>query len=443
MKRQMSALLCMILSLMLVAKTAEAATVSDKSLRLTLEEAVRIALTQNSEIKMAESSVAAAREAARSKSADLLPKFETRYSAVRLNDDPEVIFGKGLEFIAGSKPNYRWTVGFTQPVFTGFALTTAKELAALGVDTARLNKEEAEEEIILRTRAAYFQHLLAERLKGVAEEAVRRLRAHLKDAQALYDAGMIPQNDLLKSKVRMAEAEQEEVRAGNRVELTRSQLNLLLRREINAKTQLTDVLTWTPYNLTLKDSLARGLAKRPAIQATQLAVEKADKGVRLAESRYYPNLVMVGEYERQGDTAAVNGNGYTNTKNASIGLEARWTFFEWGKTGAEVSRSRYEKERAVEAGRRLRDRIALQIKQAWLDLQTAGKNIETAKTELEQAKENYRITDLQYKEQMTTSTEVLDAESLLTQAETHNYGALYGYNLARASLERAMGTGRP
>jgi len=399
-------------------------------------------LEKNSEIKIAESSVAAAKARARSASADLLAKFETGYSMTRLSDDPEAVFGANPAFIIGSKPNYRWTVGFAQPIFTGFALTTAHELAELGVDTAKLEKEEVREEIILRTKEAYFQHLLAGRFRSVAEDAVKRLRSHLKDAQAMYDAGMIPRNDLLKSEVQLADAEQELVRAGNREELTRSNLNLLLKRGINDDLLLEDILSWTPYAPSLEESLRQGLEKRPEVHVMEVTVEQAGKSVRLARSHYYPGVMLVGEYYRQGDNAEVNGNDFTNTKNALIGLEAKWTFFEWGKTGDDVAQTLYEKEKAEESRNRLRDKVAIEIKQAYLDLQTAMKNMDTAKGAVEQAKENYRITDLQYKEQMTTSTEVLDAQTLLSQAEAHYYGALYGYNVASASLLRAMGAGR-
>ena len=62
-----------------------------------------------------------------------------------------------------------------------------------------------------------------------------------------------------------------------------------------------------------------------------------------------------------------------------------------------------------------------------------------AKTALAQAKENLRITRMGYRQQAATSTEVLDARSDLTRAETSYYQALYGYLDAVASLERAVG----
>ena len=85
------------------------------------------------------------------------------------------------------------------------------------------------------------------------------------------------------------------------------------------------------------------------------------------------------------------------------------------------------------------DKIRLEVKSAYLNIIVARRNIETARETLNQAEENYRITNLQYQQQMTTSTEVLDARTLLTQAQTNYYSSLYGYNIALSELERAMG----
>ncbi|NIA19473.1 MAG: hypothetical protein GWP07_03435 [Xanthomonadaceae bacterium] len=58
---------------------------------------------------------------------------------------------------------------------------------------------------------------------------------------------------------------------------------------------------------------------------------------------------------------------------------------------------------------------------------------------MEQARENYRIVNLQYQQQVATSTLVLDAATFLSQAENSYYGALYGFMIARAELEQAAG----
>lgn len=83
------------------------------------------------------------------------------------------------------------------------------------------------------------------------------------------------------------------------------------------------------------------------------------------------------------------------------------------------------------------------MKEAVLDLDVAQKNIRTAGTALDQAKENYRITDWQYRQQVVNSSEVLDARADLTEAEKNRYGAVYGYLTALARLDRAVATPIP
>ena len=92
-----------------------------------------------------------------------------------------------------------------------------------------------------------------------------------------------------------------------------------------------------------------------------------------------------------------------------------------------------EKIAAVEDG------IRMEVKNAFLDTDVSKKNIATARESLDQAQENYRLTNLQYQQQITTSTEVLDARTYLSQAQMNYYGALYGYMISMARLDRAVG----
>ncbi len=87
----------------------------------------------------------------------------------------------------------------------------------------------------------------------------------------------------------------------------------------------------------------------------------------------------------------------------------------------------------------MEDQSRLEVKRAFLDLRVAKKNIGTARLGLEQARENWRITELQYTNQVATSTDVLDSRSLLSQSESSYYRALYGYRIAAARLDRAVG----
>ena len=87
----------------------------------------------------------------------------------------------------------------------------------------------------------------------------------------------------------------------------------------------------------------------------------------------------------------------------------------------------------------IEDGIRFQVKEAVLYLEEAEKNIPTTQKAVLQAEENLRVSKERYRSQLTTSTEVLDAQTLLTQARLNYYNSLYDYNLAEARLQRAMG----
>ena len=81
----------------------------------------------------------------------------------------------------------------------------------------------------------------------------------------------------------------------------------------------------------------------------------------------------------------------------------------------------------------------MEVKEAFLRTIESEKNITTIEKAIEQAKENYRITDERYKEQVATSTDLLTAQVLLTQTMTNYFTALYNFKIAKATLFRAMG----
>ena len=87
----------------------------------------------------------------------------------------------------------------------------------------------------------------------------------------------------------------------------------------------------------------------------------------------------------------------------------------------------------------MEDSISFEVKDAIVRLQNAEENIPTTKKGVESGEENLRVNEERYKAQVTTITDVLDAQSLLTRARVNYYSALYNHNLAKARLMRAVG----
>lgn len=409
---------------------------------LTLEESINIALERSLAVLSADEEVKAKEFEKRAAKADFYPKLSTSYTYTRLDSDT-VNDAKTTTYPYDPlKPNnYEWNVTATQPLFTGWRLTMSRDLASLGVDTAKIQKETAVQDLVLDVKAAYFGILKAAKLETVARQAVEQLKAQLEVSQAFYDEGIIAKNDLLQTEVQMAQARQDLITATNGVELAKSLFNKLLRRNLDQEVKIKDILDYSPVTLGLDEALKKAELTRPEIKEVSLNVLSAEKSVKLTKSSYYPSVTFIGNYSRETDDlflAAVTGE---DPDIWTLTLQADWTIWQWGKRRDEVAAARARVAKARYLLNEIKDNIQLEVKDAYLSLREAEKNIQVAKTAVVQAEENFRMNEERYKQQVATSTDVLDAQTLLTQARTNYFNALSEHNIAWARLERAMGIG--
>jgi outer membrane protein TolC len=193
----------------------------------------------------------------------------------------------------------------------------------------------------------------------------------------------------------------------------------------------------------LDDCLKTALENRPEIKSTSMKVNQAQSMVRVAKSEFFPSVNAIGHYERYGDTPEVSGTPYKDRESWYVGVNANWNFWEWGRTKYRVDYRRSLENQSNDALQNVRDQVALDIKNAWLSAHEAEKQIQVSHKAIEQAEENFRISEERYKEQVGTSTDVMDAQTLLTRAKSDYFTALGDYNISLARLERAMGTRLP
>ncbi|MFZ0448584.1 MAG: TolC family protein [Desulfatiglandaceae bacterium] len=410
----------------------------------TLEQSIQEALSNNWSLKAKLEKMEQATQLKKQARAEFMPKLSTSYGYTRLSETPTTDLSlppplTGGEVQVGTKDNYQWKGTITQPLFTGFALTSSYELAKLGIDQSRLEVEQAKLDLALQVKEAYFGILKADKALDVAKRAEEALKEHVKVAQNFYDVGMIPINELLKAEVELANAQHDLVRAQNVVQSTRASFNTALSRPIESPVQVEDILVYKPLITQSQGFLEKASEKRPEIKALEMRILQTDQQIRLAKSKNYPEIGLTYDYIKEGDTLGVSGDAYHDASRwqATVGLS--WTFWEWGKTRSSIREKRSLRRQLVRTKQALDDQIHLDVKNALLDLDLAQKDIPTTRRAVKQAEENLRVSEERYKVQATTSTEVLDAQTLLTRARTNYYDALYNHNLAKARLKRAIG----
>jgi outer membrane protein len=404
----------------------------------TLDEAVNEALANNWQLKAREERIQQATYVKNQARAEFLPKLSTsygyaRYGSLRTNEI------QGRTYEVGSLDNYEWRGTVTQPIFTGFALISTYRLAELGIDQSDLEVQLEKLDLALRVKEAYFNILTADMAVQTAQKAFEALESHADVARNFYKVGMIPINDLLQSEVEAGNAKHDLIRAQNDTRLARANFNAALSRPVSAEVDVVDIKVHQPRVGDFQEYLEKALRSRPEIKLIENNLLQTDQRIIYTESRNYPEVAFRWDYIKEGDTPAVSGGSGLEGSNwqATVGLT--WTFWEWGKTYYAVKEQESIKNELLKTKMELEENIELQIKDAVLNIQTAEANIPITAKAVEQGEENLRVSQERYKAQVTTSTEVLDAQRYLTNARVFHFNALFQYHLATANLQRAMG----
>ena len=271
----------------------------------------------------------------------------------------------------------------------------------------------------------------------MAEKEVERLESHLRDAKNLYDEGSITKNDLLQAEVRLSDARQRLLIAKTGREINASRLNNSLARPLKTRVEVVDVREipreFLDVNMDMEKAWEVAEKQRPEIQIVDATLKSLDLDEEAKKAEFYPKLFAEGSYDyTQNRYATAQGN-WAATLGLGINL------FSGGKTKAEVAKVRFQREKLIEQRNQLVDEIRLEVERYILDSVTARDRVKVTKDAVRQAEENLRINRVRYTEGVGTATEVLDAVTLLSVAETNYYRSVYDQGKAEISVLYAIG----
>ena len=415
----------------------------DAPVPLSLKATIERALEANLSLKQSQEEVKAAEETRKAVITRFLPTLSTSYDYLHRNKEltQELTgIGPAPEFVVRPEDEYTFVTSFTQPIFRGFELINQYKISDLGLDAAELGEKITRQDVILDAKNAYYSVLKAQKLKDVAEQRVIQIASQKEVAENFFEVGMSPLNDLLQAQATLANARQGLIAAQNNLEIAKSQFNVVLRRPVNSPVAIEDILDYTPLVHDIDFYLSSARDNRLEIKVADLEAEIAEKEVMLARKDYYPSINLTGRYTRIGDQYDVDGGeGISDAASWNIQAMAQWDFWEWGRTSFGVKEKLHRLSQAQYRRAQILDNIELEVKTSFLRTKEGEKNIITVEKAIEQAKENFRINQERFKEQVATTTDVLDAQTLLSDTLTNYFNALYDFKISNATLFRAMG----
>jgi len=409
---------------------------SDDTLKiLTISEGLRLATDNNRLIKIASLNKNIASSDILIARAKLLPSINASLRQTYLTHQPGAMFGQDRDRVFISQKEYLfYGINLYQTLYDFGANISRYEASKTFLDVTNLDIARIRNLVALDFINTYFDLLETEKMMEVAEKEVERFESHLKVAQSLYAEGTITKNDLLQAEVMLSDAKQRLLTMKNRKAIDISRINTILARPINEDLQVVDVPMDISQGVELEKAWEMAEKQRREVKIFDHELKIIDLEEKAVKSEYYPKLFAQG--------------GYNFTENRYQFPEGNWSvilgidlnLFSGGSTKAEVSKVLYRREQLLEEKRKLMDDIKLEVEKSYLDLKNALEKILVTKGAANQAEENLRINKIKYEEGIGTSTDVIDAITLLTLAETNYCRALYELRRAQAELRYATGS---
>jgi outer membrane protein TolC len=316
------------------------------------------------------------------------------------------------------------------------AMGEAVEIERAGVLASNEEFRSAELEVGYRATDGYLLVLLAQAGQEVAAQRVAQFEAQLARARVLVEGGVLQPVDAMRLEAALSSAQRDLITAESQVRLAKNGLILALGVSPDTSVEVRDDLPAEPKAppASVNDAVATATDKRPDLRAQTFRAAQAESGATASKAALLPNVAAIGTFQRS------EGGGLLAEKNSAfVGLTLQWNVWDWGTTFQSYKAAELQAVQAEMAAARAVDRVRVEVSAAASDAQSTYQALAVVRVGLAAAEEAFRIQNDRFNEGVATTTDVLDAQTEVTQARLGYASARYSYFRALASLARATG----
>jgi|WetSurMetagenome_2_1015567.scaffolds.fasta_scaffold115554_2 outer membrane protein len=408
---------------------------------LTLEEAVAIGVQQSAQLENSAAAMEGARAKAGEAAAARLPALKLEAGYRRLSAVPPFeVHLPGTTAPVVISPNipdtYTLRAGIQQPLFTGFRLQSNARAAELVAAAATAEYRNTRSLVVLGVTSAYWTLYQTRQVQKFVNENVARLENYVRDTRNLVQGGLATRNDLLRVEVQHATARLAAIDADNDVQVAAMQLNTLLGFPLDATISLGSLLPEPAGGA----GETTGVRIRRDLEAMDLRVAAAREYLTAAHAGWWPQIALSANYydNRPNQRFVPATDAFKTSWDIGVGLQ--WDIWNWLTPAYQSDQAAAQLRQSESQYRQMKDNIAIEAERARQAVSHSAEKISVAREMIAQAEENVRSLNDKYNAGLATSTELLDAEVTLLQANTGLSGAQVEYAVALARLEHVLGS---
>jgi outer membrane protein len=419
------------------------AQVAAAQLRMTLKQAVEMALSPdgNTRVQLAGEGIRTARARSAQARAALLPSLDS-YVAEQNQTRNLAAFGIQIQIpipgfvfptVVGPFNTFDARVTATQSVFD-FSSIRRFQASRVAVKASQADNDAARDQATAQVAAAYMSALAAQAHRQASQANVDLAEALARLGRNRKNAGTGLAIEVTRAEVELANARQRLLVADNEARRAKLELLRVVGVSLDTSVELADALADTPAEpVSMEQALKEALASRPDWKAQKTREENARLGYSATKYERLPSVASFADY-------GSIGTGVTSASpTRTYGVSLRLPVFDGGRRDARRSESfsQYRQEQIRSAD--LREQMELEVRLALDSLQSAADQLKVAGEGLEQAERETAQAQRRYEAGVASSLEPTDAQTRLARARDNRIAALLGYNLARINLAQAMG----
>ena len=434
----MKFLLKPVLALALLAMLATSAKAQD-TLKITLKEAIRIALSENPTIKVADHEIQLKKEANREVIWGLLPEVSLVGSFNHtIEKQSFAIMGEVMR--VGTMNNASGGVSASLPVFAP-ALYQSMSLTKTDVKLAMEKARSSRLDMVNQVTKAFYQLLLAQDSHKVLQKSYKQSEDNFNIVNAKYEQGSVSEYDKISADVQMRSLKPSVVSAGNGVNLAMLQLKVLLGLEsqlplvVDGNLKDYEMAMFTRQALPLPKDIVGG---NTTLRQLDLNYEMLQKNLKLKYTNFMPTLAFSFQYMYTSMSENWKIADYKWNPYSTIGLSLSIPLFRGGNF-SQVKQAKLQMKQLDQTRINTERQLKMQA-QSYLDNMAAStEQVVSNKEAVLQAEKGRLIAEKRYEIGNGTILELNSSEVALTQAQLTYNQSIFDYLVAKADLDLVMG----
>jgi outer membrane protein TolC len=396
-----------------------------------VKEAVILAFKNNLSIQMQEKEVAASKAAIMQAKSAILPQvdFESSYTYYDKVAAQNIFTGYKNDNILG--------LTASQIIFDGGASIASIKQAQLSLKVAEQTLLADKLNVEFEAKRLYYGLLLAYETERITQELFDQAQAHYEDVKRKFDQGTASKFDVLQSKVQVSKVVPELVKAKNAVDLIKADLKKLLRIKMDSALEIKDKLAYSQVEINEPEFLKAAYLYQPQMNIKALDIDINKWAIKLAHSSNLPQINANASYNYRSNDLGDMVNGAHRNWGAGVSLSVPIFDGFASKAKVDAAKARYEESKLQKED--VGDQIAVDIRQACLDLRQSQSIIDYTKDNIDEAREALKISEISYENGEGTNLDILDAQVSLSQVEQNLASGMYDYLMAEAFLNKTIG----